>query len=347
VSIVVRTPARLHLGILDINGNLGRMYGSIGVAIERPNVVLEAEPADHLHVEGPGAERVAVFARRFLDRYHLPGGARLNVKRGIPAHIGLGSGTQLALAVGTVLARLGGMGRSAAEIAVAMGRGAHSGIGIAAFQSGGFVLDAGHRVGGDDHEAHAEDAPWPRDAGKGVPPVLFQHPFPEDWEFVVVVPGLGAGLNGEWEARAFQTLPQAPPQLVERISRLLLMKMLPALLERDIVFFGQALTEIQQLVGDSFAAIQGNRFANPLLGQTIGYLLDKGAAGAGQSSWGPTVYGLVEGRGQAQQLEREAQEYLERHGGGQAFRARADNRGARVWQTSMQNVQVGRSRRAS
>ena len=330
MTIVVRTPARLHLGLLDTNGDLGRLYGSIGVAIERPNVVLEAELADGLSVEGQEAERVAAFARRFLDRYPLPHGACLRLKAGIPSHVGLGSGTQLALAVGTALARLGGLKLSVVEIAVVMGRGVQSGIGTAAFQHGGFVLDGGHRSTRNAEVASTADAQPPAAAGKGVPPVLFRHPFPEDWYFVVVVPETGAEFSGEREQRAFQTLPPAPPTLVEKISRLVLMKMLPALVERDIVCFGQALTEVQRLVGDCFAPAQGRRYANTLSERLVDFLLDKGAAGSGQSSWGPAVYALVGGESHALLLEREVHEFLARHGEGQTFCVRADNRGARI-----------------
>jgi len=336
VTIVVRTPARLHLGILDTNGDLGRLYGSIGVAIERPNVVLEAEPADRLLVEGLETDRVAAFARRFLDRHPLPNGARLCLKASIPPHVGLGSGTQLALAVGTALARLGGLELDVTEIAVTMARGIQSGIGIATFQHGGFVLDGGHRVTG-----NGEAAPAP--VGTGVPPVLFHDPFPADWYFVVVVPGAREGFSGEREQRAFETLPPAPPTLAEKISRLLLMKMLPALVERDIASFGQALTEIQQLVGDCFAPVQGSRYGNALSERLIDYLLDKGAAGAGQSSWGPTVYALVEGESRARVLEREAIQLLAGYGGGQIFCTRADNRGVRVRRITPQGAKNGES----
>jgi len=320
----------LHLGLLDTNGGLGRLYGSIGVTIEHPNVVLAAEPADRLLVEGLEAERVAAFARRFLDRYPLPYGVRLRLKASIPAHVGLGSGTQLALAVGTALARLGGLHLSVAEIAVAMGRGVHSGIGIAAFQHGGFVLDGGHRLGRGDQTAPTAGVQTRAAAEKDIPPILFHHPFPQDWYFVVVVPAVKAGFSGEQEQRAFETLPQAPATLVEKISRLLLMKMLPSLMERDIVGFGQALTEVQRLVGDCFAAVQGGRFANPLSERLIGRLLNSGAVGAGQSSWGPTVYGLAAGEEAALRLAAEARRFLAGQGGGQVSCVRADNRGARI-----------------
>jgi beta-ribofuranosylaminobenzene 5'-phosphate synthase len=326
MTIVVEAPARLHLGLLDTNGELGRMYGGMGVAIEHPRLVLEVEPAEGLLVEGAEAERVTVFARRFLDRCPLPYGVRLHLKTAFPSHVGLGSGTQLALAVGIGLAQLGDKKLSVPEVAVMMGRGAHSGIGIATFQLGGFVVDGGHRVTG-------KRQGIPTAVAAEAPPVLFHQPFPKDWCFVMLIPEADPGISGEKEQRAFDVLPQPPAALAEKISRLLLMKLLPALVERDISPFGEALTEIQRLVGDSFAAIQGSRYANPISGELVKFSLDHGAAGAGQSSWGPTIYALVEGESRALRLEAEARDFLARHGGGQAFCTYADNRGAQIRRT--------------
>src|SRR5512135_3635324 len=106
MRLMVDTPARLHLGLIDMNGNLGRLYGSLGAAIERPNLVLEAERLpgpDNLLVEGPESQRVQGYAQRFLAHRPLSGRLRLAVHSAIPAHVGLGSGTQAALAVGAAL----------------------------------------------------------------------------------------------------------------------------------------------------------------------------------------------------------------------------------------------------
>jgi beta-ribofuranosylaminobenzene 5'-phosphate synthase len=321
----IKTPARLHLGLLDTNGNLGRLYGSIGVAIKQPNIVLIASPAESLEVEGLEPERVSTFARQFLNRYPILSGAHLSLKSNIPSHIGLGSGTQLALAVGTALARLGNLKLSLEEIALAMGRGVHSGIGINTFRKGGFVLDGGHRI----NRPGSRSSPLTPDE-RAVPPVLFQRPVPQDWFFVIVVPETDPGLSGEKELDAFRKLPEMPPSHVEKVSRLVLMKMLPALVEKDIISFGEALTEVQRLVGESFAGIQGGHFANPLSEQIINFLLERGAAGAGQSSWGPTVYGLVNGKEAASLLSNEAEKYLNSIGCGQSFYVQPDNHGARV-----------------
>jgi beta-ribofuranosylaminobenzene 5'-phosphate synthase len=322
MKVTVKTPARLHFGILDTNGELGRIYGSIGVAIQHPTVELEAQTAGRLTVEGLEQERVERYARRFLEQVPLPFSAHLTLKSSIPSHVGLGSGTQLALAVGRALARLAGLEMSTVEIAALMGRGVHSGIGTAAFQAGGFILDGGHLLG---------TGPLPGSAIKqSIPPVIFQHPFPEAWRFVIAIPQASPGISGETEKRAFNTLPKTPSSLAEKISRLVMMKMLPSVIDQDILNFGAALTGIQRLVGDSFAEVQGGRFANTLSDRIISFFLDQRACGAGQSSWGPAVYALVDGPSAAARLEEQTQEFLQSLGGGTTFAAPANNHGAQV-----------------
>jgi beta-ribofuranosylaminobenzene 5'-phosphate synthase len=321
--IEVRSCARLHLGLLDNNGEMGRLYGSIGVAVSRPKLLLKAEAADALQVEGLDCEKVAAYAKRFMKHFRFPAGAHLNLVNTIPAHVGLGSGTQLALAVGTALARLARRRLGIQEIALAVGRGKHSGIGISTFRYGGFVLDGGHRI-------RSMNTSPPRTVRNRIPPLLFQHAMPGDWFFIAVIPATDTGLSGKRESNAFLNLPKAPSGLVEKISRVLLIQMLPALVEKDISNFGQALTRIQYMVGDCFSSVQGGRFANPISEKIVDFMLSRGAAGIGQSSWGPTVYGLIEGKAKAQRLKQKAQSYLDTLGGGQTLLVKPQNHGARI-----------------
>jgi beta-RFAP synthase len=163
---------------------------------------------------------------------------------------------------------------------------------------------------------------------------LFHHPLPKDWFFVTVIPEIDRGLSGENEIRAFLQLPAAPSHMVEKISWLLLMKMLPAVLEKDIANFGQALTSIQRIVGDCFSSVQGGRYASPVSEKLVDFMLERGAVGIGQSSWGPTVYGLIEGREHARRLEQEVQTYLDSLCGGQIFCVRPRNRGATICEST-------------
>ena len=77
--------------------------------------------------------------------------------------------------------------------------------------------------------------------------------------------------------------------------------LLPAIVERDLAEFGAALSELQRLVGESFAPVQGGTF-HPRAGPLVEALLRLGAAGAGQSSWGPAVYGIVGSEEQAREI---------------------------------------------
>lgn len=289
MRVRIESAARLHMGFIDLHGGLGRQFGSIGVALERPSLVVEIASADALTSQGPESERVLEFAGCFYAQWPAPSGgsgAHIHVIEAIPAHVGLGSGTQLAMAVGTALGRLHGVDIDSFRLAQLMGRGRRSSIGIGAFQQGGFLVDGGHPT--------ESDAPSP---------IIVRRDFPDDWWFIIVIPEIKPGLSGEKEDQAFREMPRPSAAHAGQIARLLVMKMLPALEEDDIVPFGEALTEIQQLVGDSFAPVQGGRYANAVSSQLVGYLLEQGALGAGQSSWGPTVYALVRGEEAAVALE--------------------------------------------
>jgi beta-ribofuranosylaminobenzene 5'-phosphate synthase len=315
VRVRVETSARLHLGMIDPHGGLGRRFGGIGVAIERPRLLVEASPAATLVVEGAETERLAAAARCFSEHYGLESNVHLRLVETIPAHVGLGSGTQLALAVATSLAHFYSLELDYGELTWVMGRGRRSGVGMVAFQHGGFVVDGGCRT----------DGPW-----EAMPPVLFNRPFPPDWIFVVAIPVEDKGLSGRQEDRAFAELPPLTEETVGRICYLLLKQMLPALCEADIVRFGQAMTGIEQLVGESFAPVQQGTFAGELSARLVAHMLDEGAFGAGQSSWGPTVYGLVRGEEQARALAQELKEFLGEEDEAAIFASRVRNRGAQV-----------------
>lgn len=320
MKVSVKAPARLHLGLIDLGGDLGRLFGGMGVAINRPCAVVEAENSECLVVRGEKAALVKPWTEFFLEKYCQKPEVTLTVKQAIPQHVGLGSGTQLALATATALSKLFNIQASTQELAQTLGRGAVSGVGTALFEKGGFVVESGVRS-----QKNKPLAP-----SKHFPPTIFQEPFPIKWLFVVAIPNVKGGLSGTAEAKAFDALPPMPKETAGEISHLIVMSLLPALKERDIRTFGKALTKIQSLVGDCFASAQGGRFSSSLSGDCISLMLKNGACGAGQSSWGPTVYGLVEGKESAEKLASKVQGFLQEGVGGQVFSASANNRGAYV-----------------
>jgi beta-ribofuranosylaminobenzene 5'-phosphate synthase len=295
-AIIVEAPARLHLGFIDLNGGCGRRFGSIGVAVERPRYLVEARRAPRNAVEGETAAEVARIIEGLADEVPLPSGIAVRVLERIPRHQGLGSGTQRDLAVGSAVSRLAGRPLSGSELARKLGRGRRSGVGVAAFERGGLVVDAGVAAGS------VRSRPPGKTALDGLPPVIFQHALPEDWAFVLASPAGEEGLHGPREETVFQRLPPTTEAMAGRISRLVLMKALPGALNDDIFGFGEAITEIQALMGEQFAAYQGGPYATEHGRAIAQFALTHGAAGVGQSSLGPTVFALVRGSDAARDL---------------------------------------------
>jgi beta-RFAP synthase len=286
-QVTVEAPARLHLGFLDLNGGLGRRFGSLGLAVDTLATRVHGERATHLEARGPGSERVLSVAQAFSRARRLPGGARLTVEQRIPEHAGLGSGTQLALAVGTALEQLYARELDSRAIAGMLNRGGRSGIGVAAFDAGGFMVDCGR---GDRLE---------------VPRLALRLPFPERWRLLLVMDTRAQGLHGPEEIAAFACLPEFPEATAGHLCRLLMMKVVPGLLEERLGPVADGIGEIQRVVGDHFAPAQRGRFASPAVSEVLAWMERQGRAGVGQSSWGPTGFVLVEDEGMARRLERD------------------------------------------
>jgi beta-RFAP synthase len=311
-AVFVEAPARLHMGLLDLRGDLGRRFGGIGAALEAPSLLIEARTAPRLQAEGEDSERLLPCARALLDRHGISQGVWFRAHRAIPAHTGLGSGTQLALATARALAALFDLPADAAALAAATGRARRSSIGTWAFEQGGFLLEGGRR-----------------DSAGGPAPLLVRRAMPAAWRCILAVPDVPPGLSGTAEEDAFRSLPPPPAEIVGRIARVVLMAVLPALVEEDLAAFGQGITEVQRLVGEMFRPVQRERFAHPLVSQLVEDLLGAGAAGAGQSSWGPAVFGIVADTEAARPLARSLERRLD--GRGRVIVTGFDNRGARCW----------------
>jgi beta-RFAP synthase len=277
-AVFVEASARLHFGVLDLRGARGRWFGGVGAAIERPTLLVSAAPAETLVARGEDAERAREFAALFLAHHQLRAGAVVHVHRALPSHVGLGSGTQLALAVARALAELYGVERDARSLATAVGRGKRSAIGTWTFDDGGLIVEGGRR-------AKAEECG----------PLIARMPIPSSWRCVVVIPEGPPGISGAGEAEAFSRLPAPPERDVERVAHIVLMALLPSLADADLAGFGRALSEVQEITGHWFAPVQGGTFAPGASADLVRRLAEWGAAGVGQSSWGPAVYGIVDG----------------------------------------------------
>jgi beta-ribofuranosylaminobenzene 5'-phosphate synthase len=323
VKIKVKTPSRLHFTLIDLNGSHGRIDGGIGVTLNYPNVIIEAENADNIVVEGEKKELVESITRRAIDKISPGIGIKIKVESTIPEHVGLGSKTQLSLAIATAVNRISRSDFSVRELVRIVSRAGTSGIGVASFERGGFILDSGHTFGpGKQKEKFS-----PSSASNAPPaPVIMRQDVPEDWFFVIGIPNVDMGAHGAREVEIFEKFCPVPLEEVEKLSHLILMKTLPALMDKDVETFGNSLYEIQKI---GFKKVEVE-LQDPVVKKLMDFMMMRGACGSGVSSFGPAVYGLVSGIETAEKLSLETELFLQKHTGGTVFISGVNNKGVEV-----------------
>ena len=311
-ALRLHTHSRLAFGLIDMNGEIGRVEGGLGLALETPYLELCARRADTVRINGPAAvsdatrRKFEAMARLFKENYDT-GGLEISVENTIPGHSGLGSGTQLALAFGQAVNLLYELQLPLSEIGRIAQRGGTSGIGCAAFETGGFLADGGHRFGGTDGKRLF--APSSASAGFAAPPVLFQSNLPSSWRVVLALPAAGLITHGDEERALFTKHCPVPAEEAAQAARLALLKVLPAIMEVDLMSFGGGIEAMQRL---GLKRIQ-IAHQNEQVRATMNEMHRLGLQGVGMSSWGPTLFGFSDGGADA---DRETVRALEAFGAG-------------------------------
>jgi beta-ribofuranosylaminobenzene 5'-phosphate synthase len=295
--VAVDAPARLHLGFLDPSGSLGRRFGSIGLVIDGPatQVEISAAGVDAVLAATAATQAELTRAAACMQRLRENTGRRqplqLRLRQVLPPHAGLGSGTQLALAIGTAFARWHGLDVNAPTLATWLGRGLRSGVGIAGFDLGGLLVDGG--PGADGRPA----------------PLLSRIDLPAAWCVVLVQDARLQGLSGGDEKQALVALPPLAQTAAAEICHQVLMRILPGAALGEFSAFASGVTHVQRVLGEHFApAQQGRTFTSVAVGRLVQWLgsvdLDGEAARAavGQSSWGPTGFAVLPSQASAEAL---------------------------------------------
>jgi beta-ribofuranosylaminobenzene 5'-phosphate synthase len=312
--IRIRTACRLHFGLLSLAGEgvlwsprtgepgettlPARRFGGAGLMVElgsHPGLELLATPASTWSADGSLADRALLFARQVVERLRaeIPDNVvppqHLHLTHAPPQHAGLGTGTQLGLAVAQALTTAAGLTADLVTLARWSGRGLRSALGAYGFQYGGFLVEAGQRAS----------------SAEGVlSPLLARVLFPPDWRVLLVLPDHPPGLHGLHEQEAFAHLAARETLLAQtdRLCRLVLLGLLPALHEADLAAFSAALYEFNYRAGELFAPVQSGPYASALVAELVAFVRRRGVVGVGQSSWGPTVFAVVADQQQGEDL---------------------------------------------
>jgi beta-ribofuranosylaminobenzene 5'-phosphate synthase len=290
--VSVNTSARLHFGFLDPSGRGPNPFGSFGLAIDRPQTRLSLRRAANSQVSGTDCARAEPYLNAIAASFGLNPLYHLHLDEVIPAHAGLGSGTQLALAIGSAVAVLEGLPLDLGEIAARLERGRRSGIGIGTFGRGGAVVDGGPQNG-------------------RVPEVLWRVRFPDAWRVLLIFDPAETGVHGENEVAAFAGLPDFTESETTELTRRILEAALPALAAEDFETFCAEIGYLQQVMGTYFGPIQGGPYVSAGVSAALKGLARDGVTGLGQSSWGPTGFAFASSETEGEALLAAARDYAE------------------------------------
>ncbi|MBY8983261.1 MAG: hypothetical protein KGD57_09950 [Candidatus Lokiarchaeota archaeon] len=329
MKIRITTPCRIHLSLIDENGYTGRVDGGFGLMLDQPNVIFEAtNSAKEFKIEAHKYYRESIEiinekASKIFKTFNINNkNFHFNLIKYYPSHVGLGSKTQLSLAIATSIARLKNLNVTHRELTKIVGRGGTSGIGWKGFLTGGFILDGGHEFGiGKEKESFL-----PSSASKSADPALtiFRCDIPENWHFVLAIPNVKKGAYGDEEVSIFKKYAPIPKEEVNEVSHQILMKIIPGLLKNNLDCFGDGLKSIQSI---GFKKIEIN-LQNKIVKNLINFMKNYGVKAYGMSSFGPSVIGILESESEAHELLQATKNHL-KETGGHFYICKPNNTGAK------------------
>lgn len=327
--IVVRSNGRLHFGLSEICPKQPNCFAGIGLMIDHSIAEMEAT-VSHVATPEHSPSETLIQAdeywkpriQTFLNCYKLnritlldsAGFLQSIVLRASPSpHYGLGSGTQMACTLATLLQAIDGLHdnkqqASQSEMSIeeilrsyehnlAAGpkrplrhllaeisqRGKRSNIGLQGFIEGGFIVDHGQEYGesGDDRQQELSTPPLRR---------TDHYAFPSNWPILLVQDNTSAlGDSGAAELEMFDRCSYVPNTHRNAMLSLVSNEIVPALQSNDWETFDRSLGQYGQMAGSVFKIAQGGIYRTPQIAATVSTIQKLGIKGAVQSSWGPTV----------------------------------------------------------
>ncbi|MFX1419071.1 MAG: beta-ribofuranosylaminobenzene 5'-phosphate synthase family protein, partial [Promethearchaeota archaeon] len=270
-------------------------------------------------------EVINEIASKVFKRFNISNkNFHFNLKRYFPSHVGLGSKTQLSLAISTAITKLKNIDHlTHQDLTKLVERGGTSGIGWKGFKTGGFILDGGHDFG----KGKEKETFLPSSASISANPALtiFRHEIPENWRFVLVIPNVKKGAFGDEEISVFQNYAPIPRSEVNEVSHQVIMKILPGIIKNDLFCFGEGLKRIQSI---GFKKIE-IELQHQTVKDLLNFFEDYGLKAYGMSSFGPSVVAIVESDSEAETLLREVQKN-QKNRGGHIYICKPNNKGAKI-----------------
>lgn len=283
MSVEVRTGARLHFGLLDV----APPFGGCGVMIDGPLTCVRVSSSTTFECDQRHRDRILGIVDRWQQmtgRATRPA-VTIEVVSAAPSHNGLGSGTQLSLAISLALLKQTAAERPTRKCVLRLAnRGRRSAVGSHGFFEPGLIVEGLDRGRASDRE---------RADGIQLNPIDRRISLPDSWRAGVVL--MDAALpsetiSGDEEQQQFDALQPASDEVRSRLVDILTRELIPSVEHSDFDSFADAITRYNRSSGELFSSVQGGPYNGEATTRLIEQLIASGCCGVGQSSWGPGVF---------------------------------------------------------
>ncbi len=292
--MILNSPARIHIGFLDLNENSERSFGSLGLTISKYSYKLKIESAPDMQINCKDKSlktRIKKIVNVISQKKKLQS-FKITVLSEIPVHKGLGSGTQLSLSVGYLICRFNSIKFDVNEISIMLKRGLRSGIGIQSFRKGGFNIDVGKLRGSISPPLNILNLKWPK-----------------RWKILLLEDSNYLGLFGKNELNEFKKINRINKIQSNLNFKSLLMNIIPGLIEKNFDEFSKGIRKIQDNMSKKFYG-HPCKFASKEIEKIFFNLRDKSILSFGQSSWGPTGFIFFESAKKRNELLKYLEKYI-------------------------------------
>ncbi len=293
--LAVTAPSRLHFGLFAFGEGHQLQHGGVGLMIDRPKTRLRFARSAELNLQVADESRmrrtIATWLSIHADHLREPVseieklGVAIRQISGPKPHVGMGSGTQLTLAVAAGLDHWFGVAPSISIADAALyGRGQRSTVGSHGFFLGGLIIDNGKidnsAVGG----------------------LYDRFELPAEWRVVLSCPRYRQGPYGSDEDELFRSLTPVQANDTRMLRDIVAERLIPAARLADFDKFSEAIYDFGYRAGLCYGSFQNGPFNGPDVSRIVDFIRSRGVKGVGQSSWGPTVFALCRSLAEAEQL---------------------------------------------
>lgn len=292
--ITLNSPARIHIGFLDMGKSSLRKFGSLGLTISKYSYIIQIEKSKKIEIScndpilSNKINNIIILLRKDISFSNF----KIRVLSKIPMHSGLGSGTQLALSIGYLITKLNKIKFDVNHIATILKRGSRSGIGIESFKNGGFNIDVGKLKKSSSPPLNILNLKWPI-----------------EWKIILLFDQNIIGVHGKDEVKEFETLREPNKNYSNENCKNLLMKIIPGLMEKNFTEFSDGIRIIQNNMSKTFYK-KKKKFASKTIEQIFNNLDKIDCNGYGQSSWGPTGFIFCENTKKRNELLNYLEKYI-------------------------------------